>query len=374
MRGVISRTDTPTWHVLLDVDALGKRENSEWVFAGADLCYPDYKRALLSLSPDGGDAVVIREFDVDKREFVAGGFERPEAKGGMNWIDRDHVFIYTDFGAGSMTSSGYPRIAKRWQRGTPLADAATVYEGALLEAPLKAMRSELVKAASDAEGRAAVSYLDALLGLIDRAVENDDAKVLGRRKRSLVHLHLEFDASGEFTGHLHLGPLLTSALRRFQTCDAAIQPVLEQLGLPVSVGRTSYTVPDRTRVLVENRDGGCRVPGCTATRVEVHHIIHWEDLGPTDTWNLVCLCKRHHRLHHLGNLGISGNADVEGGLHITDQWGRTIAGSAGCDPPDAPPGEAATQHPLPWAPYVHGSGETFQSRNLWFGPPVAKAA
>ncbi|MEO8272364.1 MAG: hypothetical protein ABI557_21830, partial [Aureliella sp.] len=123
------RTPEPKWEILLNLDELAKAENENWVWDGASLLRPGYDLALIDLSRGGADASVTREFDLTKREFVAGGFERAEAKGGMNWIDRDQVFIYTDFGDGSMTTSGYPRIAKRWQRGTPLTAAATVYEG-----------------------------------------------------------------------------------------------------------------------------------------------------------------------------------------------------------------------------------------------------
>ena len=63
------------------------------------------------------------------RTFVKDGFALPEAKGGVSWIDKDHVYVSTDFGPGSMTTSGYPRIAKLWTRGTPLSAATTVYEG-----------------------------------------------------------------------------------------------------------------------------------------------------------------------------------------------------------------------------------------------------
>ena len=71
------RTETPEWEILLDVDDLCRREDAQWVFAGVEMLFPDYQRALLELSPDGGDAVVIREFDVDAREFVPGGFVLP---------------------------------------------------------------------------------------------------------------------------------------------------------------------------------------------------------------------------------------------------------------------------------------------------------
>jgi len=123
------RSAAPEWEVILDLDALNKAEGENWVWAGADCLRPEYTRCLLSLSRGGADANVTREFDVATKSFVEGGFFRPEAKGGMGWIDLDTVFVYTDFGDGSMTSSGYPRIAKRWKRGTELATAETVYEG-----------------------------------------------------------------------------------------------------------------------------------------------------------------------------------------------------------------------------------------------------
>ena len=123
------RKAEPKWDVLLDLDALGKSENENWVWGGADLLRPEYDRALVSLSRGGADAEVVREFDLTTRSFVADGFSLPEAKGGAGWVDRNSVFVQTDFGPGSMTDSGYPRIGKLWKRGTPLADARTIYEG-----------------------------------------------------------------------------------------------------------------------------------------------------------------------------------------------------------------------------------------------------
>lgn len=122
------RTDSPEWETVLDIDALGQAEGTDWVFKGADLLYPAYDRALLSLSPDGGDAVTLREFDVVTKSFVEDGFILPVAKMWCDWIDRDHLWVSTDFGPGSLTTSSYPRIAKRWRRGTPLTEAEAALE------------------------------------------------------------------------------------------------------------------------------------------------------------------------------------------------------------------------------------------------------
>ncbi len=123
------RNKEPKWEVILDVDALGKAEGVNWVWHGAQVLRPEYKRALISLSRGGSDADVVREFDMEKKEFIKDGFQIPEAKGEMSWIDENSVYVATDFGPGTLTDSGYPRIVKLWKRGTPLEKAETVYEG-----------------------------------------------------------------------------------------------------------------------------------------------------------------------------------------------------------------------------------------------------
>ncbi|MER7726636.1 prolyl oligopeptidase family serine peptidase [Streptomyces sp. NPDC096323] len=123
------RTDAPRWEILLDIDALAATEGTKWVWAGARMRHPDCDRALVRLSRDGGDAVVVREFDLSTRAFVEGGFQVAEAKTDIEWIDADTVFVGTDFGPGTLTASGYPRTVRRWRRGTPLAEADVVFEG-----------------------------------------------------------------------------------------------------------------------------------------------------------------------------------------------------------------------------------------------------
>ncbi len=124
------RTDSPEWDVLIDVDELGRADDEKWVWAGAGVIYPEYTRALVSLSRGGSDASIVREFDMLTREFVADGFELAEAKSQISWADPDTALVGTDFGADSLTDSGYPRVIKRWRRGTSLTDAETVFEGA----------------------------------------------------------------------------------------------------------------------------------------------------------------------------------------------------------------------------------------------------
>jgi len=122
------RKRAPAWETVIDVDALGKAEGENWVWAGAACLGPEYRRCLVSLSRGGADARVVREFDTVAKTFVAGGFTLPEAKSSVDWLDADTVFVGTDFGPGSLTNAGYPRIVKRWKRGQPLTGAVTVFE------------------------------------------------------------------------------------------------------------------------------------------------------------------------------------------------------------------------------------------------------
>ena len=123
------RKAQPAWETVIDIDALAQAEGENWVWGGATCLGPDYRLALVALSRGGADAQVLREFDTVAKTFVAGGFALPEAKSSADWMDADHLYIGTDFGPGSLTDSGYPRVIKRWQRGQPLSAAVTVFEG-----------------------------------------------------------------------------------------------------------------------------------------------------------------------------------------------------------------------------------------------------
>ncbi len=119
----------PTWEVVLDVDKLAAEEKENWVWKGYHILYPTYDRCLVSLSRGGADATVFREFDLNTRQFIPNGFYLPEAKSHVDWRNRDMLYVGTDFGPGSLTASGYPRIVKEWKRGTPLAQATQIFEG-----------------------------------------------------------------------------------------------------------------------------------------------------------------------------------------------------------------------------------------------------
>ena len=134
-------------------------------------------------------------------------------------------------------------------------------------------------------------------------------------------------ADGDGTARLHLGPQLPDALRRYLCCDAKVRAVIEDHnGALLGITPLAATVNPRLRLAIEQRDGGCRYPGCSQQRwVQVHHLTHREDGGLTVAVNLVCLCRFHHRLHHQGAFTLTGDPEQPCGLTFTDHWGRDIS-------------------------------------------------
>ena len=161
------RKREPAWEVIIDVDALNEAEGETWVWHGADCFKPErpgqpYERCLVALSRGGADADVTREFDLTTKAWAADGFFRPEAKGALGWIDRDTVYVYTDFGDDSLTKSGYPRIAKVWRRGTPMESAEIAYEGRRDDVGIGAFRDDTRGHERDFVSRAITFYEDEL--------------------------------------------------------------------------------------------------------------------------------------------------------------------------------------------------------------------
>ncbi|MGX5842015.1 prolyl oligopeptidase family serine peptidase [Mesorhizobium sp. ArgA1] len=122
------KTEKPDWETIIDFDVLSAREGVKWVFSGASRLYPDFNLCLVAMSPDGGDASEMREFDIEARSFVEGGFQAPASKSGFSWLDKDTVLVSAAFEEVDKTQSGYPRVVKLWRRGTRLEDATPIFE------------------------------------------------------------------------------------------------------------------------------------------------------------------------------------------------------------------------------------------------------
>ena len=184
------RKENPAWETVLDIDALAASEKQNWVWRGETVLKPDYDRSLIALSRGGADAAVVREFDLNTKQFVASGFELPEAKSDVSWRNRDAIYVGTDFGPGSTTDSGYPRVIKEWKRGTPLADAKIVFEGE---------RSDVSDSANVVHDHGHVYEF------IDRAVTFFESEELLRRGDDWVKIDKPADADlGTYSDYLLL--------------------------------------------------------------------------------------------------------------------------------------------------------------------------
>ncbi len=124
------RKGAPEWETVLDFDKLAADEGRNWIHGDINCLSPDYVHCMIELSDGGKDAAFWREFDTSMKKFVDGGFVLGEAKSGVAWIDKDTLLVGTDLGAGSLTTSGYPRFTRVWKRGTAIAGAPVFAEGA----------------------------------------------------------------------------------------------------------------------------------------------------------------------------------------------------------------------------------------------------
>ena len=237
------RTPSPAWETVLDVDALAKADGVDWVFHGAQCLAPEYRRCMITLSRGGSDAAVVREFDTVAKQFVAGGFALPEAKSQVAWRDLDTLWVGTDFGPGSLTKSGYPRILKLWTRGTPLADARTVFEGQPDDVAVSGVTEILSDGRYDVVTRTPAFFrAQTFLLLGGRLVKLDlpeDAELQAFfRDRVVFSLRSDWAAGGATyrAGSLLALPL-DGLLRGDQRCDVLFEPS-ERVSL-ASVRRTA---------------------------------------------------------------------------------------------------------------------------------------
>ncbi len=120
-------TASPHWQTLLDYDALSKQDGQKWVAHGAACLYPGNTVCMMALSSGGEDAVTMREFNMQTGKFVGNGFVLPRSKQSVSWLDKDTLLVLRDWGAGTMTTSGYPFVVKIWKRGQPLEQAKEIY-------------------------------------------------------------------------------------------------------------------------------------------------------------------------------------------------------------------------------------------------------
>jgi prolyl oligopeptidase len=195
------RKANPAWETVLDVDQLARDEKENWIWNEARTLPTDYSRTLIALSRGGGDAVVFREFDLTTKKFVTGGFSVPESKSEASWIDKDHLFLGPAIDSTTMTTSGYPKVAQIWTRGTPIASAKQIYETIPSDVAAAAFRDhtpgferDFVERVIDFYNNELFLYKDGKLTKIAKPV---DADATPWREWMLLHLRTDWQANGK---------------------------------------------------------------------------------------------------------------------------------------------------------------------------------
>lgn len=149
------------------------------------------------------------------------------------------------------------------------------------------------------ESPVAARRVDALVRICESYLLRGDG---GRNPpaRNNAVVHVEIDRSGVVRAETEAGVPVHRTTAERLLCDATVQGMLGDMGHPIGVGRTTQAISRTLRRALHKRSGGgCEWKGCTEHRyIEGHHVWHWANGGPTELWNLVSLCWRHHHLVH----------------------------------------------------------------------------
>jgi hypothetical protein len=225
--------------------------------------------------------------------------------------------------------------------------------GLIVDAAFREARDALTRA----DGRLPTGT-EVLVEIARRSLE-----VTGTDRRDRFRVHVHLDERHELVDPF--GHCLAPWIRDLITCDTTASILWTRHGRPIATGTARTTVPGAVRRHVLRRDRHCRVPGCGSHhRLDVHHVVHREHGGDHRPGNLIAVCPRHHRMHHRGELTISGDAERPDGLTVRNRHG-TVLEHTHCARPPTP----GTGLPAPGiAPYQHPTGERFDTTLVDFHP------
>jgi Domain of unknown function (DUF222) len=186
--------------------------------------------------------------------------------------------------------------------------------GMIVRSVLEQIMDELFKAAT-ADGNPGGSSLrrraDALVEMARRASATHDDRPAAR---PLIIVRVELADLESRAGWAVTpdGEVIDGGTLRRLMCDADISRVVTRGDSEIlDVGRASRTATAAQRRALTIRDGGCLFPGCDRPPgwCQAHHIIWWDNEGPTDLANLCLLCSRHHHEIHRRRFNIQAKPD-----------------------------------------------------------------
>ncbi|MCX6827271.1 MAG: prolyl oligopeptidase family serine peptidase [candidate division Zixibacteria bacterium] len=305
VKGILRRTSlkeyikkNPRWETVLDIDKLSADEGKDYVYGGTTLLPPGRTRGMIALSVGGGDAVIYREFDYESKSFVKDGFSLPEAKSDVAWYDSNTLLVGTDFGPGSMTSSGYPRLTKMWKRGTPLSEAATILEGEISDVSAAASVSFRPEGELFFLSRG-INFWESIRWLVDSSGNKTelpfprDSYIMPFKGRLLARLNSEWLGLPE-------GSLVALKIADLQSPD--LQSKIDVIFKPDDKSVIGYVICIKDYILVT-----------VLENVRAKALYYWPDeSGGADQWN-----HGHINLPDMGSIGITSADDFSNTLMLS---------------------------------------------------------
>ena len=179
-------------------------------------------------------------------------------------------------------------------------------DGATLQTALDAL---MTAPAADDQRTASQRRADALVEMANRQLDAGVLPTVGGQKPHLlvtVEVPTLLKRPGARAAELEWAQPIPAETARRIACDCTLTPVIEG-----EVYGSRKVIPGWKRRALVARDKGCRFDGCDmpAAWTDAHHIKHWIDGGPDELWNLILLCRRHHRLVHEGGWKLVGAGD-----------------------------------------------------------------
>ena len=229
------------------------------------------------------------------------------------------------------------RQRNRSLRVYPDADGMVVVEGRLTPEAGAVVRRALEAACDRLYGKGPLNsegevpsfaqrYADGLAMIAEAALHHKlDPGAPGERYQVVVHVDAPALADPDQPGEsvLEDGDHVSAETSRRLACDAT--RVIMRHGPDgdvTEVGARTRTVPPALRRVLQQRDRGCRFPGCGLRFTQAHHIEHWAAGGPTTVSNLALLCRRHHRSVHEDGFDVERLAN--GALEFRRPDGRPL--------------------------------------------------
>jgi hypothetical protein len=204
--------------------------------------------------------------------------------------------------------SELPLDARRAKALGELARTQTALDLAFQEGGFEARGVHPEEPRDEASRRARTSTTD------NESTESDDQPNLPAAREVVIHAHFDASLSGDITvfgptGRMENGQRLVLLDQIRSWCadtrtKVTIKPVID---LNTQLTAQGYDIPERLREQVQLRDRTCVFPRCTrpARGCDIDHVVEYDhdagaegrpQPGPTQTDNLACLCRFHHRL------------------------------------------------------------------------------